>query len=62
MYRVMDPMFAMDESFSLTAEAAWMTLNGVADTTPVSDQRSVANVAAAIPDVGRCLTLKRRRI
>jgi hypothetical protein len=51
----MDPVFAMDESFFLDGGSR---LDDVErrSLTPVSDQRSVANLAATIPDVERCLT------
>jgi hypothetical protein len=53
MYRVMDPVFAMDESFFLDGGSRLDDVD-VNALTEVSEWRSVACSAAAVPNVGRC--------
>jgi len=52
MYRVMDPVFAMDESFFLDGGSRLDDVD-VNALTEVSEWRSVACSAAAVPNVGR---------
>jgi len=54
MSRVMDPVFAMDESFFLDGGSRLddVDLRSLAS---VSETRSVARRHANVPDVGRCL-------
>jgi hypothetical protein len=54
MYRVMDPVFAMDESFFLDGGSRLDDLD-VQALTSVSEWRSVARFFAEFPHVGRCL-------
>jgi hypothetical protein len=55
MYRVMDPVFAMDESFFLDGGSRLDDVD-VQTLTSVSEWRSVARCDAEFPNVGRCLT------
>jgi hypothetical protein len=54
MYRVKDPVFAMDESFFLDGGSRLDDLD-MRSLTPVSETRSVASPKTHVPNVGRCL-------
>ena len=53
MSRVMDPVFAMDESFFLDGGSRLDDVN-LRSLASVSETRSVVRRHANVPDVGRC--------